>query len=151
MKIYTLEREQWVPRPLPAVFDFFSRAENLEQLTPPWMNFHIVTPQPIKMEPGTLIDYKLRVHGIPVKWRTRIEAWTPPHAFVDLQLWGPYRLWHHTHRFRELEGGTLIEDVVRYALPFGAFGRLAHWLQVSRDLESIFEYRAKKVSEFFPE
>ena len=150
MKTYTLERRQWVPRPLPEVFDFFSRAENLQRLTPPWMNFRILTPLPIAMAPGALIDYALRVHGLPVRWRTKIEAWAPPHSFVDTQLRGPYRLWHHTHTFEESNGGTLITDLVRYALPFGFLGQIAHALMVSRDLNQIFEYRAKVVGELFP-
>lgn len=150
MKTYTLERQQWIPRPLPEVFDFFSRAENLQRLTPPWMHFRILTPQPILMKPGALIDYKLRVHGLPVRWQTKIETWNPPFGFVDTQLKGPYRLWHHTHRFTEWNGGTKIDDVVRYALPFGVVGQLAHWLQVSRDLTGIFEYRSRIVRELFP-
>jgi ligand-binding SRPBCC domain-containing protein len=97
MNVYSIKRETWVPHPLPEVFDFFSRAENLERLTPLWMRFRILTPQPIRMRVGTLIDYKLRVHGFPVKWRTRIENWNPPHEFVDLQLKGPYKLWDFDH------------------------------------------------------
>lgn len=150
MKTYTLERQQWVASPLPEVFDFFSRAENLQRLTPPWMHFRILTPQPMAMKPGALIDYALRVHGLPVRWRTKIETWSPPFSFVDTQLKGPYRLWHHTHRFTEWNGGTMIDDVVHYALPFGLLGQLAHWLQVSRDLAQIFQYRAKVVRELFP-
>lgn len=150
MKVYSIERETWVPNPLPEVFDFFSRAENLERLTPPWMRFRILTPQPVRMSVGTLIDYKLRVHGFPVKWRTRIENWNPPHEFIDLQLKGPYKLWHHTHRFSESRGGTLITDTVRYGLSFGLAGQLVNRLLVSRDVGEIFDYRAEKIREFFP-
>jgi ligand-binding SRPBCC domain-containing protein len=150
MNVYSIKRETWVPHPLPEVFDFFSRAENLERLTPLWMRFRILTPQPIRMRVGTLIDYKLRVHGFPVKWRTRIENWNPPHEFVDLQLKGPYKLWHHTHRFIASRGGTLIMDDVRYGLPFGLLGRLVNRLMVSRDVAKIFDYRAEKIREFFP-
>jgi ligand-binding SRPBCC domain-containing protein len=120
MTIYTLQRELWVPRPLPDVFDFFAKAENLERITPPWMQFRIVTPPPIEVRQGTTIAYALRVRGIPLKWISKIDKWDPPHEFVDIQVKGPYKFWHHTHRFSERAGGTSIEDTVRYALPFGA-------------------------------
>jgi ligand-binding SRPBCC domain-containing protein len=150
MTTYTLQRELWVPRPLPEVFDFFSRAENLERITPPWMHFRILTPPPIAMLPGTTIAYSLRVRGIPLKWLSAIERWNPPHEFVDVQVKGPYRLWHHTHRFSEVKGGTSIVDTVRYALPMGVLGRLVHRVQVARDLEHIFDYRARQVQLIFP-
>lgn len=138
---YVLKREVTAACSLEKVFDFFSKAENLEMLTPPWLHFRIVTPQPIKMQQGATIAYQLRVRGIPVRWLTEIELWRPPHEFVDIQLEGPYRLWHHTHHFLECEGGTRIVDIVKYALPFGPLGRLAHRLRVSRDLARIFDYR----------
>ncbi len=147
---YTLQRELCVPHPLPEVFDFFSRAENLERITPPWMRFRILTPLPIPMKRGTTIAYALRVRGIPLRWLTQIERWDPPYEFVDVQAKGPYELWHHTHRFSEVEGGTCIVDIVRYALPFGPLGRLVHRLQVARDLEQIFDYRARRVQSLFP-
>lgn len=147
---YTVERELWVPHTLPKVFDFFSRAENLERITPPWMRFRILTPPPIAMEKGTKIAYALRVRGIPIRWLTVIERWDPPHEFVDFQEKGPYKYWHHTHRFLEVNGGTSIVDVVHYALPFGLLGRLVHWLQVGRDVEQIFDYRARRVESLFP-
>jgi len=142
---YSLRRELWVPLPLPAVFDFFSRPENLERITPPWMRFRILTPRPIAMKPGATIAYALRVRGIPMRWLTEIEQWNPPHEFVDVQAKGPYKLWRHTHRFSESRGGTLIEDHVEYALPFGPLGRLVHWLQVTRDLQQIFDHRTQQV------
>ena len=108
MGIYTLHRELWVPYPLLRVFDFFSRAENLEQLTPPWMHFRILTPLPIVMKPGATIAYSLRVRGIPLRWLTEIECWNPPYEFVDVQAKGPYKLWRHKHRFTERNGGTLV-------------------------------------------
>ena len=145
MDRYTLRRELWVPHPLPAVFDFFSRAENLGQITPPWMHFRILTRPPIVMKPGATISYALRVRGIPLCWLTEIERWNPPHEFIDIQAKGPYKLWRHTHRFWEVEGGTLIADTVEYALPFGLLGRLAHRLRVARDLGEIFDYRAQQV------
>lgn len=150
MGIYTLHRELWVPYPLLRVFDFFSRAENLEQLTPPWMHFRILTPLPIVMKPGATIAYSLRVRGIPLRWLTEIEQWTPPHDFIDIQAKGPYKLWRHTHRFSELNGGPLIADTVVYALPFGLLGRLVHRLQVARDLGQIFDYRAQQVRALLP-
>jgi hypothetical protein len=147
MAIYTLRRELLVPNALPEVFDFFSRAENLERLTPPWMRFRILTPPPIMMRQGTTIAYALRVHGIPIRWLTEIEEWNPPFEFVDNQAKGPYKLWRHTHRFSAVSGGTLVTDLVEYALPFGAIGRLVHRLQVARDLTRIFDYRSQRVLE----
>ena len=147
---YTLQRELCVPHSLREVFDFFSRAENLERITPPWMRFRILTPLPVPMKQGTTIAYALRVRGIPLRWLTEIEQWNPPYEFVDFQAKGPYKLWHHTHRFSEVEGGTSIVDIVHYALPFGPLGQLVHRLQVARDLEQIFDYRARRVQSLFP-
>jgi len=147
MAIYTLQRELLVPNELPEVFDFFSRAENLERLTPPWMRFRILTPPPIMMRQGITIAYALRVHGIPIRWLTEIEEWNPPFEFVDNQAKGPYKLWRHTHRFSAVAGGTLVTDLVEYALPFGVIGRLVHRLQVARDLGRIFDYRSQRVLE----
>jgi ligand-binding SRPBCC domain-containing protein len=145
MLTYSLQRELWVPHSLASVFDFFSRAENLERITPPWMRFRIVTPTPIAMKQGATIAYALRVRGIPLRWLTEIERWNPPHEFVDVQAKGPYKVWRHTHRFSAVAGGTLIEDSVEYALPFGPLGRLVHRLQIARDLSQIFDYRAQRV------
>ncbi len=144
---YELRRETFLPRPIEEVFAFFSAPENLETLTPPCLGFQIQTPQPISMAPGAIIEYRLRVRGVPVRWRTRIETWDPPHEFSDVQEKGPYRLWRHTHGFRAVPGGTVVEDVVRYALPFGLLGRLVHWLLVRRDLNNIFDYRAVRLAE----
>jgi ligand-binding SRPBCC domain-containing protein len=143
--VYTLHRELWIPQPLPKVFDFFSRAENLERITPPWMRFRILTPPPIQMKQGATIAYALRVRGIPLRWLTEIERWNPPFEFIDVQAKGPYKIWRHTHRFSEVAGGTSIEDTVQYSLPFGLLGRLAHRLQVARDLSQIFDYRSQRV------
>jgi ligand-binding SRPBCC domain-containing protein len=145
MITYSLRRELWVPHSLASVFDFFSRAENLERITPPWMRFRIVTPTPIAMKPGATIAYALRVRGIPLRWLTEIERWNPPYEFVDVQAKGPYKVWRHTHRFSEVAGGTLIEDSIEYALPFGPLGRLVHRLQIARDLSRIFDYRTQRV------
>jgi ligand-binding SRPBCC domain-containing protein len=146
---YELKREQWVPRPVGEVFEFFSNAMNLEVLTPPWLRFAVQTKGPIDIHPGTLIDYRLKWHGIPLRWRTEITRWEPTAMFEDLQLKGPYKLWHHTHTFIEQYGGTLMTDVVRYELPLGPLGRIAHALTVRRNVEQIFDYRFKKVKELF--
>lgn len=145
MARYTLQRESLIDQPRSAVFDFFSKAENLERITPPWLRFRILTPPPIEMRRGATIPYQLRVRGIPVKWLTEIERWDPPCEFVDVQVKGPYKLWRHTHRFFEVEGGTRIVDVVEYDLPFGPLGRLAHWLRIAHDLSDIFDYREQRV------
>ena len=146
---YVLRREQRLPGTPEEVFPFFADAGNLEAITPPWLGFHVVTPRPIEMRPGALIEYRLRLHRLPIAWLTRIEEWDADPArprFVDMQLTGPYRLWHHTHEFRpHPEGGTLMTDTVRYALPYGPLGSLAHRVLVRRDLERIFDYRARAV------
>lgn len=146
---FVLHAELRIPRPLDEVFAFFSRAENLERITPPWLNFRIRSVQPIPIEAGTLIRYSLRWRIFPIWWTTRIEVWEPPHRFVDLELHGPYALWHHEHRFEAIPGGTLMSDEVHYRLPFGALGRMAHRLRVRRDVESIFAYRRQAVENIF--
>ena len=142
---HVLTREQILPGTPDEVFGFFADAFNLEAITPPWLGFRIVTPGPIQMAPGTLIEYRLRLHRIPIRWLTRIESWVPGECFVDVQVRGPYRLWHHTHTFEKHEGGTLVRDRVRYALPLGPAGELAHRLLVRRDLERIFDFRQAAV------
>jgi ligand-binding SRPBCC domain-containing protein len=143
---YTLRAEQWLPRPLEEVFAFFADAYRLQDLTPAFLNFEVVTPKPIEMRPGLKIDYRIRLHGIPVVWQSEISDWEPPHRFVDQQLKGPYRLWHHEHTFEAHDGGTLVRDVVDYAVPGG---RLIHWLIVRKDLERIFADRREKLTAFF--
>jgi ligand-binding SRPBCC domain-containing protein len=142
MKELSFETELWLPRPSAEIFSFFSNAHNLEILTPPWLNFEVLTPGPIAMHPGTLIDYRIRIHGIPVRWRTEICVWQPPHQFVDQQLRGPYKQWHHTHTFAERDGGTVCGDRVRY-YPRG--GALINRLFVRRDVERIFAYRRQQL------
>ena len=149
MKTNILVAEQFVARPLFEVFEFFSRPENLARITPPSLGFVILTPSPIEMKAGTLIDYTIRLAGIPLRWRTLISVYDPPNRFVDEQLKGPYAYWHHTHRFSSVEGGTIIHDKIRYALPFGPFGMLVHRLFVRRNLERIFSYRKTIVEKIF--
>jgi ligand-binding SRPBCC domain-containing protein len=149
MTLHELRRELWVPHPLPAVFEFFARAENLETITPPWLRFRLLTPTPITMKQGATIAYALRVRGIRLQWLTEIERWDPPFEFIDVQSKGPYKLWRHTHRFSQVEGGTSILDIVHYALPLGVLGRLIHRLQVAKDLAAIFDYRALRIQELF--
>lgn len=141
-----MQREQLLRGLRPAdVFPFFADARNLEAITPPLLRFRVVTPEPIDMRVGTLIQYRLRLHGVPIDWLTSIQAWEPPVRFVDVQVRGPYALWHHTHVFEDTVDGTLMRDTVRYAIGFGPFGALAHRLLVRRDLEAIFDHRAAAV------
>jgi ligand-binding SRPBCC domain-containing protein len=148
MKPYRLSRQQWLPAPLETIFPFFSRPENLQTLTPPFLDFKIVE-VPAEIQAGSLIRYKLRLRGIPIRWTTKITEWTPPHGFVDEQLSGPYALWHHEHRFVAERGGTTMFDTVDYALPFGVLAWPAYKLFVRRDVESVFDYREKRMRELF--
>jgi ligand-binding SRPBCC domain-containing protein len=150
VKTHRLEREQWIPHPLPRVFDFFSRAENLGELTPAWLHFRIRTPLPIDMVEGARIEYTIRLAGLPLRWRTRIASWQPPTGFVDEQESGPYALWRHTHRLEPLGDGVLMTDHVLYALPFGPLGRIAHALAVRAALAAIFDYRFQRIRELLP-
>ena len=135
---------QWVPAPLDETFAFFAEARNLERITPPFLRFRIVTPAPIPMRVGTLIDYRLRLRGIPVRWRTEITAWEPSRSFTDEQLRGPYRKWVHRHDFVAEDGGTRVNDTIAYAVPGGA---LVDRLIVRPDLERIFGYRRGAIRE----
>lgn len=146
MRVHRLEREHRLEHPLEQVFAFFAEARNLEAITPSWLSFTVLTPEPVAMAAGTQIDYRLRVHGVPLRWTSRIEEWAPGSSFVDRQLRGPYRLWHHRHTFRERGGATIVRDTVDYALPLGPAGELAHAVFVRRDLERIFAFRHEAVA-----
>ena len=141
---YWLRAEMLVEQPLETVFEFFADAKQLERITPPILNFKILTPMPVEMKARLLLDYQISIHKIPIKWRTEIAVWEPPYRFVDRQLKGPYHLWHHEHTFEETENGTFVKDKVIYK-PIG--GALVHKLFVRRDLEKIFRYRQEKIAE----
>lgn len=141
MRTHRLEREQFLPHPVEQVFAVFAESRNLERLTPSWLRFRVLTPEPIEMKVGALIDYRLRVRGLPLRWTSRIEEWVPGLAFIDRQVKGPYRLGQHRHSFEARDGGTAVRDVVDYALPLGFAGEIAHPLFVRRDLERIFAFR----------
>ncbi len=140
MAEFVLHREQTLDAPLGRVFAFFSNAENLEGITPPFLRFRVVSARPIVMRVGTLIDYSLKLNGIPFRWRSEITVWEEGKGFVDEQRKGPYRYWIHEHTFASVAGGTLVTDRVRYAVPGGA---LVHGLFVRGQLERIFDYRAE--------
>ncbi|MEJ2007542.1 MAG: SRPBCC family protein [Acidobacteriota bacterium] len=149
MRVRTLNRELWIPKPVAEVFSFFCEARNLDRITPPWLRFRVIGQTEGELGVGSRIHYRLVWHGVPLAWTSRIEEWQPPTRFVDLQIRGPYKHWHHTHSFEMHEGGTLMRDTVRYALPFGTLADLfAGWL-VRRDVERIFDYRAKAISAIF--
>jgi len=146
---YLLERSLVIPRPRGEVFAFFSDACNLERITPAFLRFHILTPGPIPMRPGTVIDYELRLYGIRFHWKTLILEFAPESSFVDTQLTGPYRRWHHTHIFEDVPGGTRMSDRVQYEMPLGPIGAMTRALFVRRSLDRIFDYRNKTISEIF--
>jgi ligand-binding SRPBCC domain-containing protein len=143
---YLLTSEVKLPAHIDKVFAFFSDASQLERLTPDWLRFSVLTPLPIKMEEGTLIDYRLRVHGVPLRWRSRICRWDPPDHFADEQLHGPYRRWYHSHTFQQDGEETLCRDDVEYSF---IGGPLIHSLFVKRDLQRIFHYRIQVLREIF--
>jgi ligand-binding SRPBCC domain-containing protein len=147
---YVLERQQSVNRPRPEVFAFFVDAANLERLTPSSMHFHILTPVPIDMRAGAIIDYRIALFGLPMKWRTLIEAFEPDTRFIDVQTRGPYTYWRHTHTFADTaSGGTSITDHVEYELPLGVLGRAVHALFVREQLQQIFDFRQRTISDLF--
>lgn len=145
LSVHLFRTELLIERPREEVFDFFSRASNLERITPPFLQFHVRTPEPIEMRKGALIDYTLRIHGVPALWRTEIVEWSPPYRFIDQQLKGPYKLWHHTHTFTEQPGGTRMVDEVRYEVPLGPLGDIVHALFVRKDVTNIFRHRNSSI------
>lgn len=144
---HTVETYLFLTHPLEAVFPFFADAGNLEALTPPWLRFEILSPLPMVMRAGAIINYRLRIHGIPLHWQSEITVWEPPLRFVDEQRQGPYRKWIHEHTFAQCGNGCEISDFVNYSVPGG---RLANQLFVKRDVRRIFEYRSRRLSVFFP-
>ncbi len=148
---HRLEMTQWLPLPPRELWPFFSDAHNLEHITPDTVKFNVLTPRPIAMEAGALIDYRLRIRGVPIRWRTKITIWEPVTRFVDEQLKGPYKLWRHEHRFEESAGGTLCRDRVDYRVPGGPLSPLIHAAVVKNDVRRIFAYRAVRLAEMFAE
>ena len=147
--VQVLRAEQWIPRDINEVFNYFRDERNLQNLTPEFLSFKVEGKNTPEMGEGTLIDYQLRVHGIPIRWQTEIRNWKPPYEFSDFQLKGPYRLWHHFHHFVEKDGGTLIKDEVFFSLPLGRVGHIFGGWFVRRDVRAIFEYRQNKISGLF--
>ena len=149
MRTRTFVSEQWLPLPRERVFAFFADAGNLDIITPPRLNFQVLTPQPLVLGPGTLIDYRLRIRGVPIRWQSEITVWEPPRRFVDEQRRGPYRRWVHEHIFEERDGGTLIRDEVAYAVPGWFLEPLVNRWLVAPDLRKIFAHRRAKIDEVF--
>lgn len=148
--MHQLEQEQRVSAPLDEVFAFFGRPENLARITPGWLGFRILTPSPVAMREGAIIDYEVKLGPVPTRWRSMITTFDPPHRFVDEQLDGPYSFWHHTHEFEASGDETIIRDRILYLMPFGPLGRLARALVVRRQLEAIFTHRQKVIEDVFP-
>ncbi len=146
--MYEFKQTTTLNYPIQSVFDFFSNAENLERITPPIVGFRITTPTPIEIQEGTIIDYRLKIHGLPIRWRTLISTWEPPYRFVDEQLKGPYRQWIHKHSFESIEDGaaTQMTDHVQYSI---FAGKLVHFI-IKKDIASIFDYRTKVIKTIFP-
>jgi ligand-binding SRPBCC domain-containing protein len=141
MRERTYTRELFLPYPIEQVFAPFADAANLQVITPPWLHFRIISELPIEMREGAVIEYWLRLHGAPIRWRTVIAHWDPPYRFIDLQSSGPFALWHHTHTFETVEGGTIMRDRVIYRVGFGPIGGIANALLVQRDVRRIFDFR----------
>ena len=150
-KEYLLEKHQFIQKPRIEVFDFFKTPENLEKITPKNLNFNIYTPSPILMEEGAVIEYQIKLLGIPIYWRTLINEYNPPNNFRDIQLNGPYDIWDHTHMFEECKNGTMMIDKIKYSIPFKIIGRMAHSIWVKRELQRIFDYRYEIIENIFKE
>ena len=149
MKVYKLKFKQVINSSLDDVFSFFSNPENLSKITPEKLGFNILTPTPIKMKEGQLIDYSIKLLGKKIRWRTMITEYIPKVKFVDQQLKGPYSMWHHTHEFRDIDGKVEMTDEIYYVMPFGILGRLVNFLFVSRDLNNIFKHRVEIINKIF--
>lgn len=150
MKTYELARTTVVPRPRREVFAFFADAGNLEELTPPWLRFEVLSERPVEMREGARIDYRLKVRGLPVRWTSEITIWEPPERFVDEQVHGPYRMWRHEHTFADHPDGTEVGDRVRYAVPGGPLiERVVQRVAVGPDVEKIFDFRQERLREIF--
>lgn len=147
--MHRLQRVQWLAGTLETVFPFFEDPANLKRITPPWLGFDILDMSTPAIQQGTRITYRVRWLGLPLRWVTLIEAWEPPLRFVDVALVSPYCLWHHEHRFEPLPEGVLMHDTVQYRLPFGPAGDLIHRLMIRRQLEKIFDYRARVAAVLF--
>jgi ligand-binding SRPBCC domain-containing protein len=148
-KVYTFYKEQFVPSDMDTVFEFFSKPENLEKITPSAMGFNIITPTPIVMKEGAIIDYTVKILGVPVRWRTMITTYKENEYFVDEQLKGPYSYWHHKHTFKEVDGGILIIDEITYALPIQAFREIVHPVLIKPQLNQIFNFRFQTIQDKF--
>jgi ligand-binding SRPBCC domain-containing protein len=146
---YQYRTSIWLPKPIEEIFNFFCDAKNLESITPDLLQFKVLGMSTESIEKGTILDYQLKIHGLPKKWKTLIEQWDPPNSFVDTQLEGPYSLWHHTHQFISMHNGTMMNDTVIYQPPLGPFGRLANMAFIRKDIEAIFNYRRKIIFEKF--
>ncbi len=149
MKDYVLQTTTVINKPLKEVFEFFSKAENLNKITPKEVYFKILTPLPIPMEKGTLIDYKIKLNGIPFVWKTRISEWNPPFKFADQQLVGPYSKWYHEHFFEEKDGKTIMTDKITYLSKGWIIAPLLHRLFVDKKVKQIFEYRETQLQQIF--
>ena len=149
MKVYKLKFKQVINSSLDDVFSFFSNPENLSKITPEKLGFNILTPTPIKMKEGQLIDYSIKLLGKKIRWRTMITEYIPKVKFVDQQLKGPYSMWHHTHEFKDVDGKVEMTDEIYYVMPFGLLGRLVNFLFVSRDLNNIFKHRVEIINKIF--
>lgn len=147
---FRLHRRQVVGGSLAEVFAFFSDPVNLERITPPWLGFHIEHTSDRPVRAGTEIRYRLRLHGIPLRWSSRISECVDQEMFADEQVTGPYRRWYHRHLFRAVATGVEIDDIVEYVMPFGIVGRLVHSIAVRRKLNVIFDYRERQIARLFP-
>lgn len=147
--IRKIHDEVWLPQPIERVFGFFSNAANLNQITPAWLDFKIITPMPVKMRPGALLEYRLKLRGLPIRWLTEITLWEPPHKFVDHQLQGPYRKWIHTHSFEEEDDGTIVRDQVEYEIFGWIVEPLIYRLFVGPDVERVFAFRRSMLKKIF--